>query len=158
MFEVVEAAGLIGIIGGAYLTLAKIIVPLCKKIARRIQDKRLQNNKIATLEEKVRVMGEKLETGLQCRKDCSGQIVKLTTAIESLNAVADNLPALQEANIAVLHERLHYLITRALERGYSTYDEVETVIKLYNAYEKSNGNGTMPTWIESFNKLEKRAK
>ena len=55
------------------------------------------------------------------------------------------------------HDRLLYLMTKYIERGWVSSDEYEDLIKyLYNPYREMGGNGTIKRLMEEVDKLPVR--
>lgn len=58
-----------------------------------------------------------------------------------------------KALLALLHDRLYFLLEKYIERGSVTHDEHENIMYLYNPYKEMGGNGTCERLIDEFNKL-----
>lgn len=58
-----------------------------------------------------------------------------------------------KALLALLHDRLYYLLEQHIEHGSVTPDAHENIMYLYEPYKEMGGNGTCERLINEFNKL-----
>lgn len=59
----------------------------------------------------------------------------------------------RKALLALLHDRLYFLLEKYIEQGSVTHDQHENIMYLYNPYVEMGGNGTCERLINEFNKL-----
>lgn len=58
-----------------------------------------------------------------------------------------------KAILALLHDRLYFLLEKYIERGWVTPDEHENIVYLYEPYLEMHGNGTCKRLFSEFNEL-----
>lgn len=59
----------------------------------------------------------------------------------------------REALIALLHDRLYYLMQEHIKSGSISTEDYDNIIYLYKPYEKMGGNGTCKRLLQELNKL-----
>ena len=59
----------------------------------------------------------------------------------------------RKALLALLHDKLYYLLSEYVKQGSITADEYENVMYLYKPYREMDGNGTCERLMNEVNKL-----
>ncbi len=149
--------GGISIVAGAIIAVQKLIMPPIRRWWDARQATKMQGERIAKLEEVLRELKEAVKAGAELDEKYEEDSIALKELIKEAEGFRPALRALQAANLAMMYDKLHHLITKAVERGYTTFDEFDVIHNLHRAYLENDGNGVMAKWMEVYGGLEKRA-